>query len=171
MVEQQNILSAANKDNKADKSCEQYLTFVLGVDEYGVDILAVQEIHGWVEPRPIPNTPEFVKGVIEWRGTIVPIVDLRLRFSYPDAEYSKTTVVIILQTQIDELAEPIIVGVVVDAVSEVHEINSSQLKKAPGLGSKVDTRYIKGLASIEQSMIVLLELKKLINLDELDSSA
>ena len=92
--------SVKHKDES--KHVSQYLTFFMRDDEYGVDILSVQEIHGWVEPRPIPNTPEYIKGVIDWRGTIVPIVDLRVRFEYPEVTYDKTTVVIILKALIGE---------------------------------------------------------------------
>lgn len=155
------------KHSDKEKSVQQYLTFLMQNDEYGVDILAVQEIHGWIEPRPIPNTPDFIKGVIDWRGTIVPIVDLRLRFEYPEATYDKTTVVIILKADIDNLEHSVIVGIVVDAVSDVHDVVSENLRKAPALGNKVDTEYIKGIAKIKESMIILLDLGRLINLENL----
>lgn len=164
LVEQKHP-SVKHKDQ--EKNSQQYLTFLMQNDEYGVDILAVQEIRGWIEPRPIPNTPEYIKGVIDWRGTIVPIVDLRVRFGYEQATYDKTTVVIILKTQVEALEHAVIVGVVVDAVSDVYDVTTENLRRAPNLGSKVDTRYIKGIAKINNLMIVLLELGKLINLEEL----
>jgi len=151
------------------KKSEQYLTFLIADDEYGIDILAVQEIHGWVETRPIPNTPDYIRGVIDWRGTVVPIVDLRIRFGYENATYDKTTVVIILKASISELENgTVIIGMVVDAVSDVHDVSSDDLRVAPSFGSKVDTRYIRGLAKLENSMIVLLDLGKLVNLNDLD---
>lgn len=155
---------------KSDKKLEQYLTFLIGKDEYGIDILAVQEIHGWIEPRAIPNTPDFIKGVIDWRGTVVPIVDLRVRFGYDNATYNKTTVVIILQAGIENTESgSVILGMVVDAVSDVHDVLPENLRVAPSFGSKVDTRYIKGLAKLEENMILLLELSKLVSLDDLSN--
>ncbi len=152
---------------KEKLSAQQYLTFNMGNDEYGVDILAVQEIHGWVEPRPMPDTPDYVKGVIDWRGAIVPIYDLRIRFDYELATYDKSTVVIILKSRIESTNKEYIMGIVVDAVCNVHDINDELLKLAPSMGSKVDTQYIKGMTKIEDSMIVILNLNKLINLEEL----
>jgi purine-binding chemotaxis protein CheW len=148
---------------------DQYLTFMMGKDEYGVNILAVQEIHCWTEPRPMPNTPDYVRGVIDWRGTIVPIIDLRVRFQYPEIQYEKTTVVIILKTKLLNLQECII-GIVVDAVADVYDVRNEDLKDSPNLGSKVDTKYIKGMTQIGQSMIIILETSKLIDLEELTNS-
>ncbi|MGB0495457.1 MAG: chemotaxis protein CheW [Kangiellaceae bacterium] len=148
---------------------QQFLTFRMGNDEYGVDILAVQEIHIWVEPRPMPNTPDYIRGVIDWRGTIVPIIDLRMRFKYPDATYTATTVVIILQTKMSDSDQYCIIGIVVDAVADVYDISLEELKKAPRMGSNIDTKYIKGLTKIENSMIIILDIEKLINLEELTS--
>jgi purine-binding chemotaxis protein CheW len=139
----------------------------MGHDEYGVDILAVQEIHIWVEPRPMPNTPEYIRGVIDWRGTIVPIIDLRIRFGYQEATYTDTTVVIILQTKMADSDQVCIIGIVVDAVADVYDVNLENLKKAPNLGSNVDTKYIKGITKIKNSMIIILDIEKLINLQEL----
>lgn len=148
---------------------KQYLTFLMGKDEYGVDILAVQEIHCWVEPRPMPNTPEYIRGVIDWRGTIVPIIDLRVRFKYPEASYTSTTVVIILQTKLASTDQDCIIGIVVDAVADVYDVAASELKKSPSLGSKIDTKYIKGITKIEKSMIIILDLAMLIDLEELST--
>ncbi|PCI65151.1 MAG: chemotaxis protein CheW [Gammaproteobacteria bacterium] len=146
---------------------QQFLTFIMGKDEYGVDILAVQEIHIWVEPRPMPNTPEYIRGVIDWRGTIVPIIDLRVRFKYPEATYTDTTVVIILQTKMAGSDQVCIVGIVVDAVADVYDVSNENLKKAPNFGSKIDTKYIKGMTKINESMIIILDIERLINLEEL----
>ncbi len=148
---------------------QQFLTFMMGSDEYGVDILAVQEIHCWVEPRPMPNTPDYIRGVIDWRGTIVPIIDLRVRFHYPDASYNTTTVVIILKTTLANSEQECVIGIVVDAVADVYDVAIGDLKKSPSLGSKVDTKYIKGITKIKDSMIIILDLEKMIDLDELVS--
>lgn len=161
-------LMSKNIDDSLDAgiSEEQYLTFLMGKDEYGVDILAVQEIHCWIEPRPMPNTPDYIRGVIDWRGTIVPIIDLRVRFQYSEISYESTTVVIILKTQVSDEQECII-GIVVDAVADVYDVSNKDLKKSPSLGSKIDTKYIKGMTQIKESMIIILETSKLIDLEEL----
>jgi len=160
----------AIEKSKGDQLAEQqYLTFMMGKDEYGVDILAVQEIHCWVEPRPMPNTPDYIRGVIDWRGTIVPIIDLRVRFHYEEATYESTTVVIILQTKLVDTEQECIIGIVVDAVADVYDVGAEQLKKSPRLGSKIDTKYIKGMTKIEDSMIIMLDIEKLIDLEVLAS--
>ncbi len=146
----------------------QYLTFLMGKDEFAVDILSVQEIHGWVEPRPMPDTPDYIKGVIDWRGFIVPIVDLRIRFKYQSITYNKTTVVIILKTEIDQDNQSGIIGIVVDAVSDVYDISNNVIMPAPNMGIKVDIEYIKGIAKIANSMIVILKVGKLIAIDALN---
>ncbi len=169
MVDLVEAKNTALQSSDGGKKVEQYLTFLMDKDEYGIDILAVQEIHGWVEPRPIPNTPEYIRGVIDWRGTVVPIVDLRVRFRYKNTTYDKTTVVIILKAEVEDVKSDVIVGIVVDAVSDVYDISAENFRAAPHFGSKVDTRYIKSLAKIEDSMIVLLDLGKLVNLDDLES--
>lgn len=163
------VANHADKESLEQNAEQQYLTFLMGKDEYGVDILAVQEIHCWIEPRPMPNTPDYVRGVIDWRGTIVPIIDLRVRFQYPEASYTSTTVVIILQTKLASSDQDCIIGIVVDAVADVYDVAASELKKSPRLGSKVDTKYIKGITKIEQSMIIILDLAMLIDLEELST--
>ncbi|MDH5433578.1 MAG: chemotaxis protein CheW, partial [Gammaproteobacteria bacterium] len=155
------------KYQQTDRSVQQYLTFLMEDDEYGIDILSVQEIHGWVEPRPIPNTPKHIRGVIDWRGTIVPIVDLRVRFSYAEATYDKTTVVIVLKSELEETGQNVVIGIVVDAVSDVRDVKPEDMRDAPKMGGKVDTHYIEGIAKVEDAMVVLLDLGKLVNLEEL----
>ena len=114
----------------------------------------------------MPNTPDYIRGVIDWRGTIVPIIDLRVRFQYSEISYESTTVVIILKTQVSDEQECII-GIVVDAVADVYDVSNKDLKKSPSLGSKIDTKYIKGMTQIKESMIIILETSKLIDLEEL----
>lgn len=150
-------------------SMKQCLTFFLTDDEYGVDILAVQEINSWTEPRPIPNTPEYIKGVIDWRNTVVPIVDLRMRFNYKNIEYKKTTVVIILKSYIHALDQDVTVGIVVDSVSDVLDLNEEIIRDKPHLGDHVETKYIKGLVKNNNKMVVLLDLQQLIDLQQLET--
>ncbi len=164
MPEQSNTVAQSEQSNHQTE--EQFLTFLMGQDEYGVDILAVQEIHCWIEPRPMPNTPEYIRGVIDWRGTMVPIIDLRVRFKYTDTSCTPTTVVIILKTELADKTEGII-GIVVDAVADVYDIKKLDIKKSPSFGGKVDTKFIKGITKIKESMIVILETNQLIDWEAL----
>ncbi|MET1255051.1 chemotaxis protein CheW [Aliikangiella maris] len=163
------------KSRKSDKAADnqqavkkQYLTFKMGDDEFGVDILSVQEIHGWIEPRPMPDTPPYIRGVIDWRETVVPIIDLRIRFAYDSVTYDKSTVVIILKSELQGVDHPFILGIVVDAVSDVHDVEKKSMREAPRLGGKIDTKYIKGIAKVHGEMIILLELNKLFKLEEFE---
>lgn len=146
-------------------SAGQYLTFILAGEEYGVDILRVQEIKGWDTVTPIPNTPDYMKGVINLRGTIVPIIDLRQRFAMDLLEYGPTTVTIILRIKSAEKER--VMGIVVDAVSEVYNIPGSELQPAPDLGGVVSVEFVRGLASIDDKMLIILDIDKLCNADEM----
>jgi purine-binding chemotaxis protein CheW len=143
----------------------QFLSFTLAKDDYGVDILRVQEIRGWEEVRKIPNTPDYIKGVINLRNTVVPIVDLRIRFGQKDVEYKPTTVIIVLSVEVDSTTR--VVGVVVDAVSDVINVNEGDIKDAPDFGTTVDTKYIKGMVMAGNRMVILLDTDKLLNPKEL----
>lgn len=138
----------------------QYLTFLLAGEEYGVDILRVQEIKGWDTVTKIPNTPEYVKGVINIRGTIVPIIDLRQRFGLEEKVYGPTTVVIVLRVESDSGERTM--GIVVDAVSDVYNIAGEEEKPAPDFGAEIDTEYVRGLATVDQKMVILLDIDQLI---------
>jgi len=144
---------------------DQFLTFMLAGEEYGVDILRVQEIKGWDAVTNIPNTPEYIRGVINLRGTIVPIVDLRLRFNMDKMEYGPTTVVIVLKVKSDEKSR--IMGIVVDGVSDVYNIPSEEIREAPDFGSGIDTDFVMGLASVEEKMVILLDIDHMLNAAEL----
>mgnify|MGYP003593738458 CR=1 FL=1 len=136
-------------------SAAQYLTFTLGNEEYGVDILKVQEIRGYDAVTAIANAPVFIKSVINLRGAIVPIVDLRLKFEMKSATYDAYTVVIILN-----LAGRV-VGVVVDSVSDVIMLTPSQIRPAPDFSAVFDTKYIVGLAKHEERMVIVTDIEKL----------
>lgn len=142
---------------------EQFLTFILAGEEYGLDILRVQEIRGWTNTTPIPNAPSYVKGVINLRGTIVPIIDLRQRFNMPLLDYGPTTVVIVVKV-LGETKERIM-GVVVDAVSDVYTLDRSQCQPPPDMGSVLGDQFISGLTTVDEKMIILLDLDRLLNLD------
>ena len=144
----------------------QFLSFTLGDEEYGVDILRVQEIRSWEPVSRIPNVPAYEKGVVNLRGAIVPIVDLRERFGLGHLEYTHLTVVVVLQT-LTEAGQTRIMGVVVDSVSDVVDIDQKTIQDAPDFGSKVSTEYINGLASVNERMVMLLDVEKLLKLDAL----
>lgn len=157
-------------DNSADTAHHhdangQYLTFILAGEEYGVDILRVQEIKGWDAVTPIPNTPDYVKGVINLRGAIIPIIDLRKRFHLQELSYGPTTVVIILKVKGQERERTM--GVVVDAVSEVYNIGHGELQPPPEFGGVINIEYLRGLASVEGKMIIVLDIDHLLNANEM----
>ena len=167
-------VAAKVNEAQADKQAgngvlDQYLTFILAGEEYGVDILSVREIRGWDSATPVPNAPKHVKGVINLRGTIVPLIDLRERFSLEPLEYGPMTVVIVLNVNTDKGEKTM--GIVVDAVSDVYSISPEEMREAPDLGDSVDTNYIKGLVSVNERMVILLELDKFLNADKLPTSA
>ena len=135
----------------------EYLTFRLDQEEYGIDILKVQEIRGYEPQTRIANVPEFIKGVVNLRGTIVPIVDMRLKFNCSKAEYNDFTVVIILNLGTR------IVGIVVDSVSDVMELPPESLKAAPEIDSVIDSSAVLGLGSLGDRMLILLDIEKLMS--------
>lgn len=165
---QQTVGSVENAD-PATATSNQYLTFLLGDEEYGVDILRVQEIKGWEPPTVIPNTPDYILGVMNLRGTVVPIVDLRRRFDLASADYLPTTVVIVLRIEGDHSTRTM--GFVVDAVSEVYDVSGDQLQPPPDFGVQVDTRYIRGLAVVDEQMLILVDFDRLVGLDNAFSGA
>ncbi|MCX8085760.1 MAG: chemotaxis protein CheW [Rhodocyclaceae bacterium] len=134
---------------------KEYLTFTLGPEEYAIDILKVQEIRGYEPPTTIAHAPEFIKGVINLRGVIVPIVDLRIKFGVGQAEYTPFTVVIILSLSSR------LVGIVVDGVSDVTTLAPEQIHPAPEFAATVDTRYIEGLGTADGRMLIIVDIEKL----------
>ncbi|MGD0960887.1 MAG: chemotaxis protein CheW [Methylomonas sp.] len=148
-----------------DKQIEQFLTFELAGEAYGIEILKVQEIRGWEPVRKFPNTPDFVKGALNLRGNIVPIIDLRERFNMPHVEYAPTTVVIVLSVN-TAAANHLVIGMVADAVSDVFDIHLADIKEAPSLGSKINTCYMRGMYVRDGGMVMLLDVDKLLNPDE-----
>ena len=135
----------------------EYLTFRLDQEEYGIDILKVQEIRGYESPTRIANAPEFIKGVVNLRGTIVPIVDMRLKFNCAQADYNSFTVVIILNLRSR------IVGIVVDSVSDVMELPAGSVKSAPDMDMAISGDAVLGLASLGERMRILLDIEKVMS--------
>jgi purine-binding chemotaxis protein CheW len=139
----------------------EYLTFTLASETYGIDILKVQEIRGYDSVTRIANTPEYIKGVINLRGVIVPIVDLRIKLQVGEVSYHEFTVVIIINV----LGK--VMGIVVDGVSDVVALTPESIKPAPELGSALDTRYITGLGTVNDEMLILVDIEKLVASEEL----
>lgn len=140
-------------------SAEQYLTFLLGSEQYAVNILSVEEIRSWETPTKIPNSPIDVKGVINMRGIIVPIIDLRIKFNMGDANYLETTVVVVLKVETDDSVRTI--GFVVDAVSDVLNTEESEIKQSPAFGGSVPHHYIDGLVNVGDNVVTLLNVQSL----------
>lgn len=147
---------------QSEDGTDQYLTFMLAGEEYGVEILKVQEIKGWSSVTPMPNMPEFILGVINLRGTVVPIIDLRKRFCMESIPYNQTTVVIVVKVA-DETGSERTMGVVVDAVSEVHNVAKTDLKPAPEFGGTLGTDSIRGLVTRDERMLIILDIDHLMN--------
>lgn len=133
----------------------EYLTFTLGDEEYAIDILKVQEIRGYEPPTTIAKAPPFIKGVINLRGAIVPIIDLRIKFGVGRVEYTPFTVVIILNIGSR------VVGIVVDSVSDVTTLTAEQLRPPPEFATAIDTRYILGLGTLDERMLVVIDIEGL----------
>jgi purine-binding chemotaxis protein CheW len=146
----------------AREATREVLVFILGGDEYGVDILKVQEIRGYDKVTPIPAAPDYVKGIVNLRGTIVPVIDLRVKFRLAEVKYDQFTVVVILR-----LAARV-VGVVVDGVSDVMALTASEVRPAPELGTVVDASFIAGVATQAERMVLLLDIEKLLSTGELN---
>jgi purine-binding chemotaxis protein CheW len=158
-------MTQTSSDNAIGSSISagnEYLTFTLGEEEYGIDILKVQEIRGYDAVTKIANTPEFIKGVINLRGTIVPIIDMRIKFKLGNVAYDQFTVVIILN-----IANRV-VGMVVDGVSDVIALPSEQIKPAPEFGGTLDTQYILGLATVEERMIIVIDIERLMTSQDME---
>ncbi|MDX1572416.1 MAG: chemotaxis protein CheW [Methylophaga sp.] len=147
---------AATNTNTSER---EYLSFQLGDEQYAVEILQVQEIRGWQPVTTIPNSPEYFCGVLNLRGAIIPIVDLRLRFGMPFLDYSKTTVVVVLKLK--EANK--IIGLVVDAVSDTHLVDQTMIQPVPEMGEMIDTNFFEGLVDIDGQMVMLINIDYLLD--------
>ena len=147
---------------RSSEPTQEFLTFTLGQEEYAIDILRVQEIRGYDQVTAIANSPAFIKGVINLRGAIVPIIDLRIKFNLDAVTYDQFTVVIILNVL------KRIIGVVVDSVSDVIALDGDSIKPPLEFGSTFNTEYLMGLASVEERMLILVDIEKLMSSDELN---
>ncbi len=157
MLDMQHATHAPSAAHDAAGAGREFLTFRLGAEEYGIDILKVQEIRGYEKPTTIANAPAFIKGVINLRGAIVPIIDLRIKFNLGEAAYDAFTVVIIIN-----VANRVL-GIVVDSVSDVITLAADQVKPAPDFAGHLDTGYVMGLGTIDERMLILTDIEKLMS--------
>lgn len=153
--------SIATAGQPAEADAGEFLAFTLGKEEYGIDILRVQEIRGYEPVTRIANAPEFIKGVVNLRGIIVPIVDMRIKFQLGTPTYDQFTVVIILNIG------GRIVGMVVDSVSDVTTLTAEQIRPAPQMGTALDTNYLIGLGTLDERMLILVDIDKLMSSPEM----
>ena len=142
-------------DEEVISRADQYLTYAVGKEAYGVKILSVREIRGWEPVARVPNTPSYIKGVLNLRGTAVPVVDMRMRMNLCDCSYDNSTVLIVLRAEIDGAER--IAGIVVDSVSDVMNARGNEIRKTPDFGKSVNTEFITGLADVEGSMVMLFD--------------
>lgn len=145
----------------AEAMGREFLAFTLGKEEYGIDILKVQEIRGYETVTRIANAPDYIKGVVNLRGIIVPIVDMRIKFNLGTPTYDQFTVVIIL------LVQGRVVGMVVDSVSDVTTLDANQIKPAPEMGTAFNTEYLIGLGTLDERMLILVDIDKLMSSSEM----
>jgi len=157
----QSIAPVNGEKTDRDITGQEYLAFTLGKEEYGIDILKVQEIRGYETVTRIANAPDFIKGVVNLRGIIVPIVDMRIKFHLGEPTYDQFTVVIILNVA------GRVVGMVVDSVSDVTTLSPEQIKPAPEMGTALNTDYLIGLGTIDQRMLILVDIDKLMSSAEM----
>jgi purine-binding chemotaxis protein CheW len=157
----ENGATKAEQKSAPSENVEQYLTFQLVGQRYGVEILRVQEIKGWEKPTRLPHSPEYVQGVINLRGAVVPILDLRRRFGLGEAEYGRTTVVIVVK--VHTARGELTAGMVVDGVCEVCNISTKDLRAPPEMTGAIDTDFVRGLAMVEDKMLILLDVVRLVS--------
>ena len=145
----------------------KYLTFSLNKEEYGIGILKVKEIIGMMPITTVPRTPEFVKGVINLRGKVIPVIDLRLKFSMEAIPYSERTCIIVVE--IESQDSTVLIGIVVDAVSEVLNIKEEDIEETPAFGTRLNTDYILGMAKMEGRVKILLDIDKVLSSKEMEA--
>lgn len=155
----------ARRDYIADEASDQYLTFSLAGEEYGVDILAVQEVKVWTDVTTLPNTPAYIKGVLDLRGSIVPIIDLRQRFGMTAVDYDAMTVIVVLKLNIDGKTR--VIGLVVDSVSDVLDIPHSAQKSIDDFDVNTRSRAITGVATVSGKLVIMIDAGKLLDVAEI----
>jgi purine-binding chemotaxis protein CheW len=162
------VATAANAaSQKVDHRAGKYLTFQLGNEEFAVQVLRVREIMGIQEITAVPHTPDYVKGVINLRGKVIPVVDLRLKFELPEMEYSQRTCIIV--AQIDNHGSKLLIGIIVDCVAEVLTLQTTDIEDTPDFGSGVETPYLLGMAKVKGKVKILLDIDRVLTAQEVMS--
>ena len=159
------VAASTKVDDVIDEASDQYLTFSLAGEEYGVDILGVQEVKVWTEVTVLPNTPAYIKGVLNLRGVIVPIIDLRSRFGLESVDYTDTTVIVVLKLDINGQSK--IIGIVVDAVSDVLDIPKSAVKDVDDFDLHSKSEAITGVATINDKLVIMMNAVRLLDTAEM----
>lgn len=152
------------KDWSASSIEGKYLTFVLAGEDYGIGILKVREIIGMLPVKTVPQTPDYVKGVVNLRGKVIPVIDLRLKFGLPEKDYGDRTSVIVVD--VADSSTTVQIGIIVDAVSEVVNIRGAEIEKAPTFGVRMNTDYILGMAKLNGGVKILLDIDRVLTSDE-----
>ena len=142
---------------------KQYVTFIIGVETYGVNVLSVQDIIGMTQITPVPNTLPFMKGVINLRGAVVPVIDLRKKFNMENREYDSFTVIIIVEVK------DVKIGMIVDSVADVVGLPVTSIQDTPHFSSKIETNFIEGIGQLDNNLIIILNVEKILSVDELDT--
>ncbi len=159
------IAERMQKEQKSENREGKYLTFSLADEEYGIGILKIKEIIGMMPITTVPQTPAFVKGVINLRGKVIPVIDLRLRFGMNAIDYTERTCIIVVE--IAGTNSTVQIGIVVDTVSEVLNVKNDEIEDTPAFGTKLDTEYILGMAKMEGGVKILLDIDRVLNADEI----
>ena len=141
---------------------KQYVTFIIGEETYGVNVLSVQDIIGMTQITPVPNTLSFMKGVINLRGAVVPVIDLRKKFNMENRDYDSFTVIIIVEVK------DVKIGMIVDSVADVVGLPVTSIQDTPHFSSKIETNFIEGIGQLENTLIIILNVEKILSVDELD---
>ena len=149
----------------------KYLTFALGREGYGIEILKVQEIIGMMDVTKVPKAPAFIRGIINLRGSVIPVVDLRMKFGMEQKADSEKTCVIVVNVSSDGNAKRVIMGIIVDEVSEVLDIREEQIDPPPNFGALVDTRFILGIGKLGKKVAILLDIDKVLKTQEINAVA
>jgi purine-binding chemotaxis protein CheW len=163
--------SAQARVARSRSAANKYLTFVLGSEHYGLPILKVQEIIGILDITPVPRMPAHVRGVVNLRGKVIPVIDLRLRFGIDAQADTKRTCIVVVQIRPAAGADPVTLGMVVDVVSEVQDIPADQIEPAPAFGTTVDTAYILGVGKIAKRVVILLDIDRVLTSSEVATAA
>lgn len=144
---------------------QQYLTFMLGAEVFAINILSIKEIIEYGNLTIVPKMPAFIRGVINLRGSVVPVIDLAARFDRPEAEISRRTCIVIIEVQHEEVQQ--VIGVLVDAVNEVLEISADQIEPVPSFGTKIRTDFIEGMGKVDQKFVIILNVNQVLSVDEM----